>query len=35
MLRGAEAVFEYPMSDRDPVPKWVDGRVALLGAARL
>ena len=34
MLRGAEEVFEYPMIDRDPVPTWVDGRVALLGTRR-
>ena len=33
MLRGADAIFEYPMIDRDPVPTWVDGRVALLGDA--
>jgi 5-methylphenazine-1-carboxylate 1-monooxygenase len=33
MLRGAADVFEYPMIDRDPVPTWVDGRVALLGDA--
>ena len=33
MLRGAEEVFENPMIDRDPVPTWVDGRVALLGDA--
>jgi 5-methylphenazine-1-carboxylate 1-monooxygenase len=33
MLRGASEVFEYPMIDRDPVPSWVDGRVALLGDA--
>lgn len=33
MLRGAGAVFEYPMIDRDPVPTWVDGNVALLGDA--
>jgi 2-polyprenyl-6-methoxyphenol hydroxylase-like FAD-dependent oxidoreductase len=33
MLRGASQVFEYPMIDRDPVPTWVDGRVALLGDA--
>jgi 2-polyprenyl-6-methoxyphenol hydroxylase-like FAD-dependent oxidoreductase len=33
MLRGADAVYEYPMIDRDPVPTWVDGRVALLGDA--
>jgi flavin-dependent dehydrogenase len=33
MLRGAAEIFEYPMIDRDPVPSWVDGRVALLGDA--
>jgi 2-polyprenyl-6-methoxyphenol hydroxylase-like FAD-dependent oxidoreductase len=33
MLRGATEVFEYPMIDREPVPTWVDGRVALLGDA--
>ncbi|RYF43665.1 MAG: flavin-dependent oxidoreductase [Comamonadaceae bacterium] len=33
MLRGAAEVFEYPMIDRDPVPSWVDGRVALMGDA--
>jgi len=33
MLRGADAIFEYPMIDRDPVPTWVDGPVALLGDA--
>ncbi len=33
MLRGASDVYEYPMIDRDPVPTWCDGRVALLGDA--
>jgi 2-polyprenyl-6-methoxyphenol hydroxylase-like FAD-dependent oxidoreductase len=33
MLRGADEMFEYPMIDRDPVPTWVDGHVALLGDA--
>jgi 2-polyprenyl-6-methoxyphenol hydroxylase-like FAD-dependent oxidoreductase len=33
LLRGASEIFEYPMIDRDPVPTWVDGRVALLGDA--
>ncbi len=33
MLRGAQDVYEYPMIDRDPVPSWVDGNVALLGDA--
>lgn len=33
MLRGAREIYEYPMIDRDPVPSWVDGHVALLGDA--
>lgn len=33
LLKGAESVYEYPMVDRDPLPSWVDGRVALLGDA--
>ena len=33
LIRGAEEVFEYPMIDRDPVPSWVDERVALMGDA--
>ncbi len=33
MLRGADEVYEYPMIDRDPVPTWVDGNVALVGDA--
>jgi 2-polyprenyl-6-methoxyphenol hydroxylase-like FAD-dependent oxidoreductase len=33
LLKGADSVFENPMIDRDPIPTWVDGRVALLGDA--
>jgi 2-polyprenyl-6-methoxyphenol hydroxylase-like FAD-dependent oxidoreductase len=33
LIRGADAVFEYPMVDRDPLPRWTDGRVTLLGDA--
>jgi len=33
MLLGAEDVYEYPMIDRDPIPSWMDGNVALLGDA--
>ena len=33
MLRAADIAYENPMIDRDPVPTWVDGRVALLGDA--
>jgi 2-polyprenyl-6-methoxyphenol hydroxylase-like FAD-dependent oxidoreductase len=33
MLRQAEVAFENPMIDREPIPSWVDGPVALLGDA--
>ncbi|MGP6087972.1 flavin-dependent oxidoreductase [Antarctobacter jejuensis] len=33
LIRGADRVFENPMIDRDPIPSWVQGRVALLGDA--
>ncbi len=33
IIRGAQSVYEYPMSDRNPVPAWAFGRVALLGDA--
>jgi hypothetical protein len=33
MLRQADLAFENPMIDRDPVPTWRDGPVALLGDA--
>jgi len=33
LLRGADVVYENPMIDRDPVPTWQDGAVALLGDA--
>ncbi|SPF81866.1 flavin-dependent oxidoreductase [Pseudoprimorskyibacter insulae] len=33
MLRGADVAYENPMIDRDPIPTWVDGRVALMGDA--
>lgn len=33
LIRDAEAIYENPMIDRDPVDHWVDGRVALLGDA--
>lgn len=32
-LAGSEAAWMNPMIDRDPVPTWVDGRVALMGDA--
>ena len=33
MISGAEAVYEFPMSDRDPLDQWTFGRVTLLGDA--
>jgi 2-polyprenyl-6-methoxyphenol hydroxylase-like FAD-dependent oxidoreductase len=33
LIRGASEVFENPMIDRDPIPTWQDGPVALLGDA--
>ncbi|WP_280463904.1 flavin-dependent oxidoreductase [Nocardia carnea] len=33
LISGSEHILEYPMVDRDPVQRWVFGRVALLGDA--
>jgi 2-polyprenyl-6-methoxyphenol hydroxylase-like FAD-dependent oxidoreductase len=33
MIRASSVAFENPMIDRDPVPTWQDGPVALLGDA--
>ena len=33
LMRGAEAIYQYPMVDRDPLPTWNFGRVTLLGDA--
>ncbi len=33
LFRGAEKIFEFPMVDRDPLPRWTHGRVTLLGDA--
>jgi 2-polyprenyl-6-methoxyphenol hydroxylase-like FAD-dependent oxidoreductase len=33
LLRHADGAFENPMIDRDPVPTWQDGPVALMGDA--
>lgn len=33
LIRGAEAIYQYPMVDRDPLPTWNRGRVTLLGDA--
>jgi 5-methylphenazine-1-carboxylate 1-monooxygenase len=33
LLRNCDVVLEYPMVDRDPVPRWTFGRVTLLGDA--
>lgn len=33
MIRQTEAIYEFPMSDRNPLPGWTFGRVTLLGDA--
>ncbi|WP_282181211.1 flavin-dependent oxidoreductase [Aliiroseovarius marinus] len=33
LIQGADATYENPMIDRDPIPTWVDGPVALMGDA--
>lgn len=33
LVRASGAIFEYPMADRDPLPRWTHGRVTLLGDA--
>jgi 2-polyprenyl-6-methoxyphenol hydroxylase-like FAD-dependent oxidoreductase len=33
LIRSAEAVFEFPMVDRDPLARWTHGRATLLGDA--
>jgi 2-polyprenyl-6-methoxyphenol hydroxylase-like FAD-dependent oxidoreductase len=33
MLAAADCAYENPMIDRDPLPTWVSGRVALMGDA--
>lgn len=33
LVAAAEVCLSYPMVDRDPIERWVDGRVALLGDA--
>lgn len=33
LIEGAQNIFEYPMVDKDPVPRWTFGRVTLLGDA--
>jgi 2-polyprenyl-6-methoxyphenol hydroxylase-like FAD-dependent oxidoreductase len=33
LIRGADQVFEYPMVDREPVDRWTDAGVTLIGDA--
>ena len=33
LLRGASTIYEFPMVDRDPLPRWTHGRITLLGDA--
>ena len=33
LIRSAPGTFQFPMVDRDPLPRWTNGRVTLLGDA--
>lgn len=33
LVRAADTVYEYPMVDRDPLPRWTVGRTSLIGDA--
>lgn len=33
LIRGAQQILEYPMVDKDPVPRWTFGRVTFMGDA--
>ena len=33
LVRATPDIYEYPMADRDPLPRWTFGRVTLLGDA--
>jgi 5-methylphenazine-1-carboxylate 1-monooxygenase len=33
LIAGAQAVYEFPMVDKDPLPRWVQERTVLLGDA--
>ena len=33
LIDGAETIYEYPMVDRDPLPRWSHGRMTLMGDA--
>ena len=33
LVRASGDIYEYPMADRDPLPRWTHGRVTLLGDA--
>jgi len=33
LIEDAEAIYEFPMNDRDPLPQWTFGHITLLGDA--
>ncbi|MBP0482120.1 flavin-dependent oxidoreductase [Sagittula salina] len=33
LVQKSDTIYEYPMADRDPLPRWTFGRVTLLGDA--
>lgn len=33
IINSADAIYEYPMADREPLPQWTHGRMTLIGDA--
>lgn len=33
IIRGAQAIYEFPLVDKDPLPRWTFGRATLMGDA--
>lgn len=33
LIRGAKSIYEFPLVDKDPLPRWTFGRVTLMGDA--
>ncbi|MFT5194579.1 MAG: 2-polyprenyl-6-methoxyphenol hydroxylase-like FAD-dependent oxidoreductase [Cellvibrionaceae bacterium] len=33
LINGATAIYQYPMTDRDPLPRWTHGNMTLMGDA--
>src|SRR3546814_14776707 len=35
IIQGAQAIYEFPLVDKDPLPSWTHDRVTLLGDAEI